>query len=455
MDETSRKLVDFTQNLKFSDLSENTRHGAKARILDAFGASLAAFKTDSVPIVRSLVQPVASGPSARVFGDLTATSVDMAAFVNSCMVRCLDINDSCVFASGGHPSDAIPAVLAVAESVGASGSDFLLAVVISHEVQCQFLQHVPVEHRGWDQTTAVALGTALASGKLFGLDDEELHNALSIAVVPNMALYQTRTGAMSMWKGMAGPQGARAGVFAAILAKGGITGPDGVFEGELGLWNQAFGGDRFPVDPPTEFKDNVFAIEETTIKTCPIRTGIHIPVYAAQKLREKLDVKDIVALKAELVRKTFLKWVDKPASINPTTRDSADHSPHFCIAAAVLDGNITPETFEKKRFNDKDIKDMIGILTFELPDEFADEKLEVLNARLTATLKNGETVVAEQRWVPKEEARKTSREKIETKLHTLLKRFLSEDARNQLCVLAWDLENLKSVDELITLTKIE
>jgi hypothetical protein len=71
------------------------------------------------------------------------------------------------------------------------------------------------------------------------------------------------------------------------------------------------------------------------------------------------------------------------------------------------------------------------------------------------TLKNGETVVAEQRWVPKEEARKTSREKIETKFHTLLKRFLSEDARNQLCALAWDLENLKSVDELITLTKIE
>ena len=103
---------------------------------------------------------------------------------------------------------------------------------------------------------------------------------------------------------MAGPQGARAGVFAAILAKGGISGPDGVFEGELGLWNQAFGGDRFPVDPPTVFKDNVFAIEETTIKTCPIRTGIHIPVYVAQKLREKIDVKDIVALKAELVRKT-------------------------------------------------------------------------------------------------------------------------------------------------------
>ncbi|MGA0394567.1 MAG: MmgE/PrpD family protein, partial [Rhodospirillales bacterium] len=74
MDETSRKLVDFTQNLKFEDLSEKTRHGAKARILDAFGASMAAFETDSVPIVRRLAQPVSSGPSARVFGDLTATS---------------------------------------------------------------------------------------------------------------------------------------------------------------------------------------------------------------------------------------------------------------------------------------------------------------------------------------------------------------------------------------------
>jgi 2-methylcitrate dehydratase len=453
VDETSRKLVDFTQNLKFEDLSEKTRHGAKARILDAFGASMAAFETDSVPIVRRLAQPVSSGPSARVFGDLTATSVDMAAFINSCMVRCLDINDSCVFASGGHPSDAIPAVLAVAESLGVSGKDFLLAVVISHEVQCQFLQFVPVEHRGWDQTTNVALGCAMASGKLMGLNDEQLHNALSIAVVPNLALYQTRTGALSMWKGMAGPYGARNGVFAAILAREGVSAPDGVFEGELGLWNQAYGGDKFPVDPPTDFANHTFAIEETTIKTCPIRTGIHIPVYAAQKLREKIDVKDVVALKAELVRKTFVKWVDKPDSINPTSRDAADHSPHFCIAAALIDGNITPETFEKKRYNDQDIKDMIGKLTIELPDEFADETLELLNARLTVTLKNGEEVSASQRWVPKEEARNTTREKIETKFHTLVKRFLPDDARNKLCELAWDLENLGKVDELISLTE--
>jgi 2-methylcitrate dehydratase len=455
VDETSRKLVDFTQALNFSDLSDAAVHGAKARILDAFGAGLAAFKTDSVPIVRKLAQPVMSGPTARVFGDLTATTVDMAAFVNSCMVRCLDINDSCVFASGGHPSDAIPAVLAVAESEGVSGRDFLLAVIISHEVQCQFLMNVPVEHRGWDQNTTVALGTAMAAGRLMGLNDDQLHNALSIAVVPNLALYQTRAGTMSMWKGMAGPYGARAGVFAAILARGGVSATDGVFEGELGLWNQAFGGDRFPVEPPTSFKDHVFAIQETTIKTCPIRTGIHIPVYAAQDLRKKIDVKDIVSLKAELVRKTFASWVNKPSSINPRSRDAADHSPHFCIAAAVLDGNITPETFEKERFNDPDIHDLIGKLTIELPDEFADEKLEVLNARLTATLKNGETVSASKRWVPKEEARNTSREKIETKLHTLLGRFLPEETRNKLCALAWDLENLKGVDGLISLTAMK
>ncbi|MEQ8166123.1 MAG: hypothetical protein RIC93_08615, partial [Alphaproteobacteria bacterium] len=82
-------------------------------------------------------------------------------------------------------------------------------------------------------------------------------------------------------------------------------------------------------------------------------------------------------------------------------------------------------------------------------------KLEVLNARLTATLKNGDVVTASKRWVPKEEARNTSREKIDAKLHTLLKRFLPEETRNKLCDLAWDLENLKGVDELISLTAMK
>ena len=88
------------------------------------------------------------------------------------------------------------------------------------------------------------MGAALGCGRLLGLINEQLRNAVGVAVVPNIALNQTRTGTLSMWKGMAGPQGARAGVFAAYLAREGMTAPDGVFEGKFGFWNQLMGGEH-------------------------------------------------------------------------------------------------------------------------------------------------------------------------------------------------------------------
>ena len=86
---------------------------------------------EPVRIVRWLAQPVAAGPSARLFGSLAATTPDMAAFVNAAMVRCLDMSDTYVMAAVSHPADAFPAILAVAEAEGLSGKDLLLATAIA------------------------------------------------------------------------------------------------------------------------------------------------------------------------------------------------------------------------------------------------------------------------------------------------------------------------------------
>ena len=134
-----------------------------------------------------------------------------------------DMSDTLVMAAVSHPADAFPAILAVAQAEGLGGKALLLATAIIYEIQCRFVEVVPYNHHGWDQTPVVALGAALGCGRLLGLNEEQLRNAASLAVVPNIALNQTRTGTLSMWKGMAGPQGARAGVFAAYLAREGMT----------------------------------------------------------------------------------------------------------------------------------------------------------------------------------------------------------------------------------------
>lgn len=271
MDTATAKLVEFATRLRYEDLSAKAIEAAKARILSTLAVSLAAFDMEPVRIVRKLAQPVAAGPAARIFGSLVATTPDMAAFVNTAMVRCLDMSDSFVMSAVSHPADALPAILAVAEAENLSGKDFLLAMAIIYEVQCRFVEVVPYNHHGWDQTPVVALGAALGCARLLNLPPAMMAHAVSLAVVPNIALNQTRTGTLSMWKGMAGPQGARAGVNAAYMAREGMTGPDGVFEGKYGFWNQLMGGKTFDVPLPATFENHTYAVQQTMIKSFPTR----------------------------------------------------------------------------------------------------------------------------------------------------------------------------------------
>ncbi|NBR28395.1 MAG: MmgE/PrpD family protein, partial [Betaproteobacteria bacterium] len=228
MDTTTEKLVKLAQTLRFEDLTPAAVRAAKARIASTLAVSLAAYNMEPVRIARKLAQRVAAGPAARIVGSLVATTPEMAAFVNAAMVRCLDMSDSYVMSAVSHPADAFSAVLAVAEAEHCSCRDLLLATALIYEVQCRFVEVVPYNHHGWDQTPVVALGAALGCARLLNLDEAQTRHAISLAITPNIALNQTRTGTLSMWKGMAGPQGARGGVFAAYLAREGMTGPDDI-----------------------------------------------------------------------------------------------------------------------------------------------------------------------------------------------------------------------------------
>ena len=454
-DRTTEKLVDFASRVTLDDLSETARTAAKARILSTIGVSLAALDLEPVRIARKLAQPVGSGPSATIMGSLETCAPEMAAFVNSAMVRSLDMSDTYVMAAVSHPADAFPAVLATAEAEGLGGGDLLLAMAIAYEAQCRFVEVVPYNHHGWDQTPVVALGAALGCARLLGLTREQCAHAISLAVVANLALNQTRTGTLSMWKGMAGPQGARAGVFAAYLAREGMTGPDGVFEGKYGLWQQMMRGETFDLPIPAQLRGHTFAVQQTMIKSFPTRFNCQVPVFAAQKLRTMLTVADIESLKIEAVRQAFARWTDVPEVWKPQTRETADHSLPCTVAMALLDGTITPQMMEQERFKDGDVLALMGRCTIELPDEFADIAPAVRSCRLTAKLRNGEVVVAEYRRSLEDDMSDTGWTQALDKLTALTRESLTEAARVELVERVATLERQRNLRELIALTKIE
>jgi 2-methylcitrate dehydratase len=132
-----------------------------------------------------------------------------------------------------HPSDDYGTVLAAAEYVGASGEDFMLALAVAYEIQCRFTAVVPVMTRGFNHAIRLAMSTAAATGKPFGLFPEQIANAISIATADNVSLACIHVEPVSQWKGFSrGWTGMRA-VYA--MAKRGVTGPRGLFEGPKGV----------------------------------------------------------------------------------------------------------------------------------------------------------------------------------------------------------------------------
>ncbi len=454
MDITTQSLTTFATGLSYEDLGAKAIEAAKARILSTIAVSLAAYELEPVRIARKLAQPVAGGPAARIFGSLANTTPDMAAFVNSAMVRNLDMSDSYVMSAVSHPADALPAILAVAEAEQLSGKDFLLALAIIYEVQCRFVEVVPYNHHGWDQTPVVALGAALGCARLLGLPPEKMVHAISLAVAPNIALNQTRTGTLSMWKGMAGPQGARAGVNAAYMAREGMTGPEGIFEGKYGFWNQLMDGKTFTLPIPKRFEDHTFAVQQTMIKSFPTRFNCQVPVFTAQKLRTMVNLADITALKIESIRQAFARWMDLPEIWKPETRETADHSLPCTVAMAMIDGTITPKMMDTGRYKDSDVLALMSKCKLEMPDEFADLAPETRCCRITATLKSGKTVIAEQRRSLADDAADTGWVQAREKFSALTGDLLSGPAREQLVALVANLEHQRSIAPLLDTTRL-
>ena len=448
MDSTTDKLLNFTLDLGRGDLSVPVVEAALARLLNCAGVSIAALEAPPVRIARTLAPKVTDARSARLFGTLTRTTPDMAAFVNSAMTRFLDMSDTRVMAAVSHPADALPGLIAVAEAEGASGTDLLLAIVIAYELQCRFVDVVPINHEGWDQTPVVAMATALACGRLMGLDRATLGHALALAITPSVALNQTRTGRISMWKGMAGPQGTRQGVFAAYLAAAGMTGPEDIFEGDFGLWKQLF-GESYTLPIPARFDGHVFAVQQTMIKSFPIRFNCHVPVFAALDLRQRVEVPAIESLVIETFEQAFGRWIALPEIWRPETRETADHSLPFCVAAALIDGEITPATFDGERYRDADVLDLMGRSKIDLNDEFAGLAPETRCCRITATLRGGDTAVAEMRLGPEDDLKGMSRSALEAKIHAVTRPFLDAGARSALIGLIWRLEELDRIDTLL------
>ena len=358
------RLASYANSLEYHDLPSEVVHQVKRLVIDSMGCGLAAGDAAPVRAARDLALEVHGSSPATLLGTTDTTTRDMAAFVNGVMVRYLDFNDSYNGKDVAHPSDNIPAVLAAAEAHGASGRQLIAAVALAYEVQAAWVDSFQLASGGvWDQAAYAAISVPLGAGKVIGLTLEQLAEALRISVVSSMTLGEARRGTISHWKAAAVPNAGRNGVFAAMLARRGMTGPPEVFSGSHGFFA---GVTAAPVElaplAREDGNDRAFRLMESRFKRFPAGFFSQTAIEGAIEARAVLDIADAADVDRVQIR-TFESgkrvMAGDPTRWRPETRETADHSIPFVVACALRFGALEPAHFEDDVLRDPVLLDLM------------------------------------------------------------------------------------------------
>ncbi|MCA9456823.1 MAG: MmgE/PrpD family protein, partial [Nitrospira sp.] len=280
----AERLAEYAEFLTFRSLPPEVIHEVKRRVLDSLACAYGAIIAPPCRIARRLATQVMVKDGATVWGTRHRTSPDLAAFANGTAVRYLDCNDTYLSREPAHPSDNIPACLAVAESLHVHGRQFIQSIVLAYEVQCRLCDAAALRPRGWDHVTYGAFSTAVATARLLKLSKIQTVHALNLAGITAGALRQTRVGEVSLWKACAFANASRNGIFAGLAAREGMTGPEAMFEGEKGFMKVISG--PFSLPEMGGRHGSSYKILDTYIKPHPVEYHAQSAVEAAFAIRE-------------------------------------------------------------------------------------------------------------------------------------------------------------------------
>lgn len=359
IDKTIEHLSGFAMDVAYRDLPADVVHQVKRVLADTMACAAGGYPGAPSVLARQLASTLTSTTPAHMLCTTATTAPDMAAFVNTVTARYIDCNDTYA-GIGGHPSDMVGAILAVADVTGASGQDVLLAIALGYEVYCRLADVVSVGQRGFDQGALCILGSTAACGRLMGLSLDQMGNALAMAAVSYLPLGVIRSGELSIWKGCATAGANRAAVFSCQLAAMGMTGPPAAFEDKSGWWRQ-FTGEPAALGP-FGGADGPWRIMNTSFKCYPAQIHIQGAISLAAELRTKVALADIASIQVESYRSAAHSSAD-PAKWLPKNRETADHSLPYLVAVALLDGTVTPASFTDARIADPAVPPILAKMT--------------------------------------------------------------------------------------------
>jgi 2-methylcitrate dehydratase PrpD len=412
-----QELAKFARETTYDNLPEEVIRQAKLCLLDLVGAACAGAKALPGHVVTEIIEEAGGSPQAVLIGRKEKVPALNAALGNGLYAHALELDDlhrSSILRPG---SPIIPAALAAAEKIGASGKDLITAIVVGYEVGIRIAEAMTPSHYNFWHTTGTCgtFAAAIAAGKVMGLNEEQLINALGHAgtqAAGLMELHYSPEGMMS--KPLHASKAAQNGLFSAMLARGGYSSTKTILSGEKGFL-RVFA----PKAKLEKIVENIgvdFKIMQISYRIYASTRHTHAGIDLALRLRDKgIKPEDIELLRIQ----TYSVARDLVGEPFPESVYEAKFSLPFCVSTALVYGHVGVEDFTEQRTKDPVLEELMSHCTVEIDPLLDAHYPQKWGAKLNVILRNG-TVDHEQTDFPKgDPENKLSLDQLYTKFRRL------------------------------------
>ncbi len=384
-DKLLARIVDFAFEKYARCLSDAEARATTMRVMDSLACAIGAAGTEDFAALKNLPGALdANGPCTLIGGG--RASLEGAAFLNACLIRQLDWNDTYVGKNGGHPSDFFAGALACAQFAGRNGHDTLRAIAIGNHLMLDLCDAANAIARGWDPAVFVAFGASLSMALALDMKPAQITQALTLTAL-NAPMLMGRVGKASTWKGVASAVGVRHALFDVLLARAGRTGPDPVFEGVYGFEPRVSG----PLDLELDAQRD--RTGDSSIKYFPAIYHAQGPLELALQLHQ--DIAAALGANAAIedvsvdIYDFAMRYVaDTPDKWRPQNYETADHSLPFMIAHVLSRGAFGPHCLHETLWDER-VRDLAARVHVQPDEAFSNAFPGAPSSRITVNAGGG------------------------------------------------------------------
>ena len=465
----SRTISEFAVNLKYKDLPKEVIHEVKRYLYDSIGCAFGGYRTKDVKILHGIYREMGGKKESTVIGFGDMIPAVNATLVNSLMIRALDFNDIYWKEDPSHPSDLIPAALSTAEMAGTSMKEVITAIVLAYEFEqrlCEFATP-GIRERKWHHATLTQFVSPIVAGKILGLNVDQMVNAIGISGSHNHTIGCPTAGKLTMMKNTVDPMAVQSGVLAALMAKKGYSGTEAVFEGKEGFmdtflgWNakeqkveplsmkgrDGVSGWKWNVEKLIDGLGDSYKILECSMKAFPTEalTHTHLSATLNAVTKNNISYDQIETVTLTTLAQAYDILFD-PHKYRPESRETADHSLPYCIAAALVDHKITTQSFSDKKLKDPRIWEVIDKIKGEPSIEF-EKMFPAKQPSKVVVRTNDGREFSEYLEYPKGDPREPmTMEDLDNKFNALSEKLISSDKRKKIKETIFDSEQFSARD---------